>query len=170
MKTMHLLSLTMILALPLAVGCSDDETTGAGGSGGSTSSSASGASGGTGATGGDNTGAAGAQGGGGAGAQGGGGAGATGGAGGSGEGGSGGGGSAQAQAFCDSYETICTFVTVENNEPHWDDTAACVAGYDALPAPQQACVETHLDNASTDETPAESSHCWHAIGAGPCEP
>ena len=162
MKTMHVLSLATMLALPLAIGCSDDET---GGGSPAASSGNTGASGATGGTGG--TGATGAEGGtGGTGAVGGsGGAGATGGTGGAGEGGTGGGtgggGSAQAQAFCDSYSTTCQY----GGEDKWASEGDCLTGYETASSDKKDCIEQHLGFA---DGPA-SVHCKHAAGWEVCD-
>jgi hypothetical protein len=94
-----------------------------------------------------------------------GGAGGTAGAGGSagaggagGMGGEGGAGGSPAAAFCDRYETICTF----GGEDRYTDEAACLDAYEN--SGQSACYETHLELAESDAT----THCPHATGIGEC--
>ena len=81
--------------------------------------------------------------------------------GGGGEAGGGGGGSASAEAiaFCDRYETTCTF----GGADRYPDEAACLVAYDT--SGQSACYETHLSNAEGGDA---ATHCPHATGIGLC--
>jgi len=74
--------------------------------------------------------------------------------------GSGGSGaSAAAIAFCDRYETTCTF----GGANRYADEAACLDAYDT--SGQSACYETHLANAEAGDA---ATHCPHATGIGLC--
>ena len=73
--------------------------------------------------------------------------------------GSGGSGaSAAAIAFCNDYETICTF----GGDDRWADEAACLTAFDT--SGESACYTTHLGLAAGDA----ETHCPHATGIGEC--
>jgi len=85
--------------------------------------------------------------------------GAAGGGGLDGGGGAGGiGASAAAIAFCNDYESVCTFGGVGR----WEDEAACLNGFDT--SGQSACYTTHLGLAGSDR----GTHCPHAAGIDEC--
>jgi len=74
-------------------------------------------------------------------------------------GGAGGSGaSAEAIAFCNDYETICTF----GGDDRWADEAACLTAFDT--SGESACYTTHLGLAAGDA----ETHCPHATGIGEC--
>ncbi|MDH4281838.1 MAG: hypothetical protein OEV36_04235 [Myxococcales bacterium] len=93
-----------------------------------------------------------------------GGSGGMGGSGGSAGSGGGGGASAEAAAFCNSYEGLCTYGGV-----NYDDRADCLASFDGYGATRQECVNTHIGLAANAEPgPDRELHCGHAAGLAPC--
>lgn len=71
-----------------------------------------------------------------------------------------GGASAAAMAFCQEYDTVCTF----GGQDRYADEAACLTAYDT--SGQSACYETHLGFAvDMNDT---TTHCPHATGIGLC--
>ncbi len=68
-----------------------------------------------------------------------------------------------AQAFCDRYETLCTYSADPNR---FDDEATCLTAYESFDAAQQTCVEDQLDQLEVD---SQLSHCRSAMGRNPCQ-
>jgi len=69
----------------------------------------------------------------------------------------------RAQAFCDSYETLCGYDGA--NASRFDDEAACLAAFGGFDAGQRACVVNELDELEID---GMLQHCARAMGTGPC--
>jgi hypothetical protein len=137
------LFMILVLSGTLAIlGC-DSTSDGTGGSGGSGGSGGTGGTGGTGGSGG--------------------GTGGGGGEAGTGGGGGGGGASAEAMAFCTSFEVTCSY-----GSPNYDDRADCLADYDSYDATRQECVMTHLTNAENSTGAEREAHCGHASGLTIC--